>query len=849
QNVLAQQQLRRERTEAQAQLYFQANILQNVRDAVIVTDLEGRIIYWNDGATNLFGYSQAEVLGHTPARLYPSQDPGQMAADFQRILEGQDFIGVWRGRHKDGRDIWIDLRTTLLRNEDGLAAGFVGVSKDVTERRQIQQALRESEASLAEAQRIAGMGSGQWDLLTGHMTWSEGFYHLLGLEPGSVEPTLENLLQFIVPEDRAIFDEPDDGFPQTAGPEFVDFRIVRADGQERLIQGQYRRILDEAGHPIRLVGVVQDVTGARQAQADLVRREREFRSLAENLPDIVARFDRHLRHLYVSPQITEVTQLPPAAFLGKTNQELGMPPELVDLWDGALHRVFERGTAEAIEFTFPPPNGEERHFASQVVPELAADGSVATVLGITRDITDYKRQTKVLRIHAQQQAVVASLGQLALSTFSLSSLMETAMAMITQTLEVEYGKVLEFLPEDEVLLLRAGEGWASERVGQVRVETDPDTQSGYTLLSEEAVIVEDYEAETRFKPSSLLIDHQVRSGLSIVIKGQQHPFGVLGAYAIKPRPFTQDDINFMKAVANILADAIQKNLLVEQIRNHTLELEQRVADRTRELTALYEITLIASQALDLPAALEQILRQSMNTIPCQAGYIGLRDETPETIQLPVWQGFPPETIFPPGVVPFLSQAEMTNTINRGQPLIKPITSASAADLMSFPSARTILGVPLRSGQVTLGVLAIIRGTGEPEFNAEEVTLMASIGDHIGLVVESAQLRQRAERAAVIEERARLARDIHDSVLQLLYSLSLFTETGYEALQLNNMDTIKNCFDELKGISDQAVKEMRLLVFELRPLMLSEQHGLIGALQHRLEAVEGRIGVDSHLHYD
>jgi signal transduction histidine kinase len=127
--------------------------------------------------------------------------------------------------------------------------------------------------------------------------------------------------------------------------------------------------------------------------------------------------------------------------------------------------------------------------------------------------------------------------------------------------------------------------------------------------------------------------------------------------------------------------------------------------------------------------------------------------------------------------------------------------------------------------------------------------MTSVADHIGLVVESAQLRQRAEQAAVVEERARLARDLHDSVIQLLYSLGLFTETGYEALQQNNLTVLEKCFLELKNISTQAIKEMRLLVFELRPLMLSEQNGLIGALQYRLEAVEGRIGLNNHLHYN
>ncbi len=138
------------RKAAEAQLHFQASILSSVKDCVIVTDLEGRIIYFNQGAEELFGYSAAEMMGKTPAVLYPEPEgaPVRLANRFGEIMAGRDFIAEWEGRRKDGTRVWIYIKTSLLRDLAGQPVGFIGVSKDITDRKRTEQQLRESEASL-----------------------------------------------------------------------------------------------------------------------------------------------------------------------------------------------------------------------------------------------------------------------------------------------------------------------------------------------------------------------------------------------------------------------------------------------------------------------------------------------------------------------------------------------------------------------------------------------------------------------------------------------------------------------------------------------------------------------------
>jgi signal transduction histidine kinase len=154
------------------------------------------------------------------------------------------------------------------------------------------------------------------------------------------------------------------------------------------------------------------------------------------------------------------------------------------------------------------------------------------------------------------------------------------------------------------------------------------------------------------------------------------------------------------------------------------------------------------------------------------------------------------------------------------------------------------GVPMRIGRQVIGVLGAFSEVAH-RFNAEDIALLASLADHVATAVESSRLREQAERAVVMEERERLARELHDSVTQSLYSLTLLAEAGSESVRTGALQDAEQHTRRVSEIAQDALKEMRLLVHELRPPIL-EQEGLAGALRKRLEAVEGRAGVKTRL---
>lgn len=138
--------IRAERRKAELMLRRQAQVLDQVQDAVIQMDLDGNILKWNLGATRLFGYTEAEMLGQSIHMLYLNSDlQGTISSTFQEVYSSGRFEGELRSRRKSGEECWIRLSLSLLRDEGGDPYGFVGYSQDITERRHAEAALRESE--------------------------------------------------------------------------------------------------------------------------------------------------------------------------------------------------------------------------------------------------------------------------------------------------------------------------------------------------------------------------------------------------------------------------------------------------------------------------------------------------------------------------------------------------------------------------------------------------------------------------------------------------------------------------------------------------------------------------------
>lgn len=291
--------------------------------------------------------------------------------------------------------------------------------------------------------------------------------------------------------------------------------------------------------------------------------------------------------------------------------------------------------------------------------------------------------------------------------------------------------------------------------------------------------------------------------------------------------------------------AQQFNRMSAELQESYSGLEKKVAARTKELAAHYEVTAAASSSLDLDTVLERSLDQVLKVMNLGVGTIHLLDKDNQILELAVARGIQDRDVQEVQSVA-LGDGLASYVIEKGKPLLIPNITEASRPLRVVPASenQAYMGVPVETRGQMLGVLSLV---GEPgrRFRREEVALLASIADEIALAVDNARLYAHAEQLAVMEERSRLARELHDSVTQLLYSLTLFAEAGQRMNKAGDHERTEQFLARVNETARQAHKEMRLLIYELRPPTV-EKEGLVGALQHRLDAVEKRSGLETQL---
>lgn len=215
----------------------------------------------------------------------------------------------------------------------------------------------------------------------------------------------------------------------------------------------------------------------------------------------------------------------------------------------------------------------------------AEDEALLVQVAQVASIALERMQIDAARIERErQQAAVAQLGQRALSGVPVQDLLDEACRVVGDTLGVELVKVLQLLPGGAELRLVAGTGWKPGLVGTALVGAGLDSQAGYTLSANEPVIVADMADEPRFGGPPLLREHDVVSGMSVVIAGEAQPFGVLGVHTTSPRTFNAHDIDFLRSVANVVAAAVERHASEDRLA--ALALAERL--RAGELRAVLD---------------------------------------------------------------------------------------------------------------------------------------------------------------------------------------------------------------------------------------------------------------------
>ena len=253
--------------------------------------------------------------------------------------------------------------------------------------------------------------------------------------------------------------------------------------------------------------------------------------------------------------------------------------------EAVLKSAFSQATTSwEMECRIFRTNGEERFI--WVKGAVRRTAPTAEMSGLIMDITSRKHAEEKLRLHATQAAAVAALGERALSGHNLMTLFNAAVTLVAETIGVSHSTIFQLSNDGLSLLVRAGVGWREGVVGQAKVNVGKGSQAGYTLLTKESVIVEDWRSEKRFTQSQLLRDHEILSGISVIIGREGQPFGVLAAHSTSHQLLTAEHIHFLQAISSLLGGAIERSLIEETLREAKETAERANAAKSEFLSRM-----------------------------------------------------------------------------------------------------------------------------------------------------------------------------------------------------------------------------------------------------------------------
>jgi len=535
-----------------------------------------------------------DVEGETIWEALPEDAAADLEPVFRGALDGETDSAVSTLGGRTYR-VWA----VPLRDADGEVTAGQSFAVDVTDQQEREAALANAKEQMEAAAEAGAVGTWEWHVPEDRFVADAALARLFGVDPERAREgvPLSELVASIHEDDRERVAAAIDEAVETCSDYEEEYRVYDADGDVRWVVAR-GHVECEDGEAVTFPGAITDITEQKRAEREIEQHREQLATLFEVLPVgvIVADADGEL----VEANGIAKRIWGGADFDAESVEEYDRytawwadSGERVESDEYALARVLDgEPVVEPDVYDIEAADGSERVIEVRGMP-VYDDGDVARGVITMTDVTERAERDRTLERRAHQQRVVADLGQRALDADDLDELMAQAAEQVADALDNDYCKVLDLDDDARELLLRQGVGWDDGIVGNATVDADDNSQAGYTLVSEEPVVVDNLAAEDRFSGPELLTSHGVESGVSTIIGSPEEPWGILGTHDTSRKQFSAEDVNFVQSVANVLADAIERE-------RYDAEREQLVADLAESNERLEQFAYAASHDLQEP---------------------------------------------------------------------------------------------------------------------------------------------------------------------------------------------------------------------------------------------------------
>jgi diguanylate cyclase (GGDEF)-like protein/PAS domain S-box-containing protein len=349
----------------------------------------------------------------------------------------------------------------------------------------------------------------------------------------------------------------------------MEFRYLM-DGQVRNMAISGEPVFDGEGVFTGYRGIGRDITERKQAEESL----RRFRAAMEVSADAILIVDAGLRIVDVNATACSATGFDRDTLQGMTADRLLPRFSRAEVVAGFRSSIAHLPKTWRFETDIRRRDGSEYPVEVHQCAIESADGHL--VVAIARDISEQRCMIGQLEARTRQQSTIAALGEYALQEKNLGVVMQRTVGEVARVLGAGFARVLERLPEGRALVLRAAHGWPASAIGTLQVDSGPASAAGKALDATQGIVLADLERDQSFDAGALR-RYGIASGISVVIGGHEGPYGVLEVHSTEAREFSEDDRNFLTAIANVLAAAIERRRSDASLRLRERALEASVS--------------------------------------------------------------------------------------------------------------------------------------------------------------------------------------------------------------------------------------------------------------------------------
>ncbi|PKO47947.1 MAG: hypothetical protein CVU29_00775 [Betaproteobacteria bacterium HGW-Betaproteobacteria-22] len=554
-----------------------AMLADNSSDAIYIKDVEGRYAMVNPEAARILGNSSEYIVGKKDHDLMSKIFADQILVNDRHVLATGKMVSFDEVLHTPSGDRTFLASKGVMRDPGGKVTGLFGIARDITERKLLEDTLRENEMRLNEAQQIANIGHWTMHHQNNRLVWSAQIYRLFELSPDRFDATYEAFLSVVHPDDRAIVNN---AYMQSISQQTdyeIQHRLQMPDGRIKWVQERARTVFDAQGAPLVSNGTVQDVTERVQAEMAIAQARDLLLKVIDTAPVRVFWKDNNLRYLGCNTLFARDAGMEhPEQLIGKDDFQMAWQAQ-AELYRSDDFAVMHSGVAKL--FYVEPQTtdtGDVIWLRTSKVPLKNQNGETAGILGIYEDITEQRHAEEKIKNLSQMYAVLSYCNQAIVRSKSREELFRLICdsAVSYTNLKMAWIGLLDNATQLIKPVAIAGE--AQAYLSDIVISADQDSPygqgpTGIAVRENKAVWVQDFLHDSRTMPWH---ERAVHAGLhasaALPLCCDGRVVGAFTLYAAEANAFSQE----------------VRDLLMEMVRDIGYALDGFVREEAREAAEL-----------------------------------------------------------------------------------------------------------------------------------------------------------------------------------------------------------------------------------------------------------------------